>query len=171
MVLTHAAVADSAKGHVMLGHMHGAVINADAAGHGLTDNPLLQARVMGEKVERERSFMRVDISQRLIQAPVGLDGQNGAENFTLHQRHFVADPPNQGRGKFAGVCVGFGAGKQIDDFGAPGPGVLDQGCQALETSIINDRRVIDAVQIWIMAGTMRLADALNSSTHPAGRNR
>ena len=62
MILPHTAVADAAEGKIMLGHVHGAVVDAHTAGHGIVNQPLRKGFVPGEEIQGQGPRPRIDVS-------------------------------------------------------------------------------------------------------------
>ena len=61
VVLPHAAGADAAEGQVVLAHVHGAFVDAHAAGHGAGDNRVLDPPVSGKKIQRQGPGPVIDV--------------------------------------------------------------------------------------------------------------
>ena len=141
MVVAHAGGADAAERHVVLGHVQQGVVEAHAAGVGFVQHALLLALVIAEVVQGQRPRAVVDVGEGLVQALVGHDRQQRAEDLFLHQLHFVADVEHQAVRQAPALVTG----EQRHQLRALGLGIGDVALEAAELALVDDGGVVRVV--------------------------
>ncbi len=111
VVTAHAACADTTKGHMGCRQMDDGVIDAATAKRTGLQHLLFMFTTGSKKIQRERFWSFSDERDGVIKAGITHHGQEGAEDFLLHdgriRRHLV----KQGGRNKAPVCVTLTAGQ------------------------------------------------------------
>ena len=120
--------------------MQDGVVDRDATGNRLVKNAGNAPAIAVEKVERQRPVAGIDEGQRLIEMPVGDDGQQRAKNFFLHQPPVGIGIDNQRRRQAPGV--GVLAVAERNDLSAIRPCFIEQTLQTPPVTAIDDGGVV-----------------------------
>ena len=152
VVLAHAARADAAEGHVVLGDVEDAVVDRDAAGDRAVENRLLELLVVGEEIEAERAVLGVHVRDHLVDVAVRLHRQQRAEDLLAHDRHVVGRIENDRGRDLALRVVERGVGDERHDACALLFRVLERAAQAAIRFLVDDRRVAAVVRVGVALG-------------------
>lgn len=110
--------------------MQQGVVQAYPAGVGVAQHMLLARPVITEVVQCQRARALVDVGQRLVEAVVGHQRQQRAEDFVLHHLHAVVHVQQQVRWQ-APALAGF-AWVQVKHLRTFVVGIVQQVLQALQ---------------------------------------
>ena len=134
----HAALPHAAESHGAGGQVDDHVVDASAAelqaAHGLPD----AGAVLGEQVQGQRLGPVRQALVDLLEAVIGEDGQNGAENLLLHHRIALRRAVQNDGGDLQGFRRGLPAENRL----VP----VDQAQQAVKVPLVDDPAVVRVLQ-------------------------
>ena len=99
--MPHAARANSAERKILDGDLQQGVIDRDTARSGPLQNVIHHLRITSKQIQNQWPGALVDISDCILQSAIWLDGQDGSEDFFLHEAEAIGRIDDQGRRKFA----------------------------------------------------------------------
>jgi hypothetical protein len=111
----HCARADAAERQVVLTHLHGRLVDADAAGENLGDVPVCEMLVVGERIERERAVVRIEVGDDLFGLARRLDRQKRPEDLFFHGRPLVVHPDDDVRGELEATGIELPIRREIEE--------------------------------------------------------
>jgi hypothetical protein len=149
VIVPHAARADAAERHVVLGHVQHAVVDRDAARHRRVEELLLARLVVREDVEAEGAVPAVHVPDHLFESAIRLHRQERTEDLVLHDDHVVGDVEHEVRRDLPELVVEGHAGDERDDLRALLAGVLERRPEPPVRAIVDHGGVARLVRVGV----------------------
>ena len=160
VIRAHAACADTAEGEVVDGDVENDIIDGDAAGGCALEDVIAFFGVVAEEVEREGAGALVDVGDGVVDAFVGEDGEDGAEDLLLHDKHLVGGIEDEVERHLLGFLLGeiFFGGVDLDDTGSFVACIVEIALEALVVARVDNGGVIGIVEHrWVHGAGVFLA--------------